>query len=156
MSRPDYEAVTERLLDASDALLQAGSHSHAIARRYYLVYHVACRVASMTGLLVKHRYSAAGALSSDYRHEELADIVESLYSTNRNAGSAVSYVGSTPGVAGGMLSDREAWKAAESLRTKRIAADYLGGSKEPLSRQQAVALFSTADMLVTDLRGLPT
>jgi hypothetical protein len=150
----EFEAVCQRLDEAATALYAAGAYSQAAARRYYLVYHIACFVAHQTGLQVTHRYDRRAVPSMDYRHEELPDIVLSLYTMTRTSWSAVTVVGGTAGIGGGLVTDRDIWTKVEKLKARRIAADYLGGGKEPLTKDAADALIADANAIVQDLRGL--
>jgi hypothetical protein len=117
-----------------------------------MIYHLACFLAFATGMRVTHRWSKTPEI--DYRHEEVEDIVLSLYTGMRTSTSYVSVVGSTKGIGASKLSDRDIWAKVHALRAARIAADYLGGGKEPLGQADADDLIQDADTILGDLRGL--
>lgn len=154
MAAHDLRALLNRLDEAAAALLAAGCLSQAVARKYYVVYHIAYQIALVTGLEVEHSFSR-GVADQDFRHEEMADIVESLYTGNRSPGSRVKTVGSTPGIGATALSGKAVWVKTDTLRIRRVAADYQGGGgKEPLTRAQAESLIADADLIASELRRL--
>jgi len=154
MTTRDLTALLERLNEAAAALQAADCFSQAVARKYYVLYHVAFQVALVTGLEVEHSFSR-GVAGQDFRHEEMADIVESLYTGNRTPGSRVKTVGSTPGIGAIALSGKAVWVKTDRLRIRRVAADYQGnGGKEPLVGTQAQSLIADANVIASELRRL--
>lgn len=125
----------------------------AIARKYYIAYTTAKFVAVRHGVFATHFNNKGNFQSQDFRHNELADLVRSLY-TGMKKGT-ITDVGDSEGLVGAALTDAEAWRTIEALQTDRKLADYgPGTTQEPYSEQQAKERLKKAQTLTEDLRKL--
>ena len=145
--------LCSRLEAAVTALQASGCYLQAIARKYYVAYTTAKYVAIVHGVSAVHARNKGNFQSQDFRHNEMADLVRSLY-TGLRRGTVVD-VGDCHGITEAKLSDGEAWRIIEVLQADRKLADYgPGTTQEPYSEQQAKERLKKAQTLTEDLRKL--
>lgn len=150
MTSEEFVALAARLETASTVLRHGGCLLQAIARRYYLVYTIACRAAERHG--VKFR---RGAITEDgwpVSHQSLPDVVRALY-TGMNSGPVF---GGGPGVVRkGRLTDDAASFYTDLLQKDRKYADYGHGTvPEPYDAAKADRHLEWANHLIEDLQTL--
>lgn len=150
MTSDEFVALTARLETASAVLRRGGCLLQAIARRYYLVYTIACRAAGRHGVTFRR-----GAIPDDGRpvsHQSLPDIVRALY-TGMNSGPVI---GGGPGIVRtGRFTDYEAFFYTNLLQKDRKYADYGHGTvPEPYDAAKADRHLELANHLIEDLRTL--
>jgi len=152
LTATQFAALCARLDTASKALRASGSHFQSIARRYYLVYAYAAKAAVKHGVSIQHRRGKQEVETEVFTHQALPDVIYALYTGNRRSNVSP---GSTPGVIGGRLSDREAISYANALQKDRKLADYGPTDEiEPYTEEEANKRVRWADLLVEDLRTL--
>ena len=151
-TRDDYDRQFERLQIAIDALLKAGCYLHAIARAYSQVHLTAEYAAFLSDMTIERRRQGESQYQSDYSHNEMADVIRSLYDGQRH-GKVVPGTGS--GITSSTYTPIEAAKKMDQLQRDRKDADYGPTAVlEPYTADQAGERLKWAKTLVEDLRRL--
>jgi hypothetical protein len=151
MTRKEYETITARLEAAVATLRANGCLLQALARKYYVVYITATYAAVVNGLEVTHSDGRRSFASQKFHHNEMADVIRSLYTGHKRG--TVTNTGACPGIVGANLSDGDAWRFVEVLQQARKIADYGPGEVlEPFTEAQVDERLQKAAAMVEDLR----
>jgi len=121
-SRAEFDVLRRRLEIARDTLRRNGSLLQAAAQAYHVVYALASFAGGKHGVKATHMRGGERVADQDFSHTELPALVYALYTGLKK--ETITDPGSSPGIASGNYTEREAYRQAVVLVQVRMEADY--------------------------------